>query len=163
MSPKSSIGNALTADSVALPSNKDVTRRFHHRNAVDLLVRKQWALQKINRLNPPVHISALLRQWIVPGGSPIASVSASSRAHARSFNLLGFMARTRDFPESSAGSAPRHCGFGQAKLKPNPARDDLAASKIALRRQLLQLFTSVRTLHEEEPEYPSGYQSLQRR
>ena len=37
---------------------------------VDLLVHKQWALQKIYRLNPPVRMSALLRQMDCPGGQP---------------------------------------------------------------------------------------------
>src|SRR5215510_13800460 len=108
------------------------------------------------RLSVETHLSAISAtqaNGLLRPGSGIASVSVLGRV--RSFNRLGFMGRTARYLRGLLlVSAPCPCGLGQAKLKPNSARDDLKTSKMALRRHFLELFTSVRTLHEEEPEYP---------
>src|SRR5215831_962500 len=119
--------------------------------------------EPFNQKDPPVAPSKVisLRSRRFPGGisgmkTPNAKRMPSHSPSAGHSAIVAFVSG----PRSVRNVWSR---LGQAKLKADPARDDLAASKTALRRHLLELFTSVRTLHEEEPEYPSGYQSLQRR
>src|SRR5215813_7774808 len=82
-------------------------------------------------------------EWLATGRAAFRLLSVKDASPLQRLHKIfhvWFMACTARFSRGFCGLSSCPCGLGQAKLKADPARDDLAASKTAVRRHLLELF-----------------------